>query len=545
MQAKKTLFLQPEWMVAFLITTAAVALHFYYWLHIGGLWRDEANLVHLSGTHSLDEMERDSFPLIMPFLLHAWLAAGLGSDLALRLLGLLVGLGILVALWVLSWKIRRAPPLLGLALFALNSSVVFFGDSIRAYGLGSLMAALLTASAFIFLQKPSGTHAAWVVALAILSVQVLYHNAVLVAAICFGAWAVCWRRRDKRAALQIFAVAALSAASLLVYAQNFLFLASKSGVLRTGVKLPRFFASYSDTLGYPLSGYLYIWGLLYLIIVFCAGAGLWRSLRTRAKIGGQDIAGDLALFAAITLTLGVIGFPLFFWRAQLPMQSWYVLPFLASAVVCFDAALPVFCGWLRAAFFGLVAATALISVPTTGRLLNGHFSNVNLYARQLASVAAPNDFIIVEPWVYGITFDYYFKGPTPWQTLPPLTDHATHHFDLVQSQMQNTNAITPVLEQITQTLQSGHRVWILAGAGWMAVPQRGAPAPATLPPPPLPGSGWSENPYTYVWARQTAQFIADHSGEFQQLKSLSGERFITENAVAFVASGWRTNDLAH
>jgi hypothetical protein len=540
MQAKKTLFLQPEWIVAYLITAAAIALHFYYWLHIGGLWRDEANLVHLSGTHSLGEMERDSFPLFMPFLLHAWLAAGLGSDLALRLLGLLVGLGILAALWVSTWKIRRSPPLLGLALFALNSSVVFWGDSIRAYGLGSLMGALLTASAFMFLQKPSGARAVWLVALAILSVQVLYHNAVLVAAICFGAWAVCWRRRDKRAALQVFAAAALSAASLLVYAKNFLFLASKSGSLRTGVKLPRFFASYGDTLGYPFSGYLYAWGLLYLIIVFCAGAGLWRSLRTPSKTGGQA-SDDLTLFAAVTLTLAVVGFPLFFWRTQLPMQSWYVLPFMASAVVCFDAALPVFRGLSRAAFFGFVAATALISVPTTGRLLNSHFSNVNLYAKQLASVAAPKDYIVVEPWVYGVTFDYYFKGPTPWQTLPPLSDHATHHFDMVQSQMQNTNAIAPVLQQIAGTLQSGHRVWILAPKGWIHPPGPGTKPPATLPPAPLPDTGWAEEPYGKVWAAQTVCFIADHSTQFGKLQALSPDRFITEDMDAFVASGWNTN----
>ena len=66
----------------------------------------------LSGEHSLAEMEKDSFPILMPLAFHIWMALGLGnSDLNLRLFGLLVGLGILAALWVSSWKIRRAPPL--------------------------------------------------------------------------------------------------------------------------------------------------------------------------------------------------------------------------------------------------------------------------------------------------------------------------------------------------------------------------------------------------------------------------------------------------
>jgi len=543
MQPKKTSLLQPEWIAALLITAAIVVLHFYYWLHIGGLWRDEVNLVNLSGSHSLAEMEKDSFPILMPLALHVWMAVGLGnSDLNLRLFGLLVGLGIVALLWVSRWKIRHAPPLLGLVLLGLNSTLIFFGDSLRAYGLGSLFALALTASAFLFLQKPSVSRMIWLALLAILSVQVLYHNAVLVAAICFGAWSVCWRRKDRPAALQILFVAIISAASLLPYLHNFISSGGAAAVFRTGVKLRRFFWSYEDTLGYPLSGYIYVWALLALIIIACAAAALRRHSGAGAGNGEAFVEEDFRLFASVTLILIVVGFPVFFWRAQMPMQSWYLLPFMASAVVCFDAALPVFSGLLRAVYLALVVGTALLSTLTTANLLTRRFSDVNIYARELMANAAPRDYIVVSPWTCGITFDYYFKGVTPWDTLPPLSDHSIHRVDLVLAEMENTNAMAPVFGKISQTLQSGDRVWFLETAG-MDIPQPGTPMLHPLPPPPLKYSGWSESPYSAVWASQTLQFIADHSDKFKRFKYSSLDGFVIENMDVFVADGWRTNSM--
>ena len=224
----------------------------------------------------------------------------------------------------------------------------------------------------------------WFALFAILSVQVLYHNVVLVAAICFGAWAVCWRRKNGRAAFEFLLVAVISAASLLPYSQNLVAAAGTSSVIRTGVKLLRFFSSYRDTLGFPLTGYMYVWIALAVIIVIRAGIGFWRKPADPTSDASED---DLSLFASVTLVLLAIGFPIFFWRAQMAMQSWYLLPFLAAVAVCFDAALPVFRGLLRPAFFGLVTATALISMVTTGRILNRHFSDVNFYAEALTANA--------------------------------------------------------------------------------------------------------------------------------------------------------------
>src|SRR5262249_12412542 len=143
--------------------------------------------------------------------------------------------------------------------------------------------------------------------------------------------------------------------------------------------------------------------------------------------------GDLNLFAAVTITVATIGFPGFFWRAQLPMQSWYILSFMATVAVCFAATLTAFRGLLGWVFLACVAVTASISTHNTSKLLAGaHFSDVDNYAGALKVLATPQDYIIVVPWHWGITFNYYFKGQTPWDTLPPVSNHTTHRFDLVQ-----------------------------------------------------------------------------------------------------------------
>lgn len=547
MQPRKN-FLQPEWVAAILITFVACALHFFYWLHVGGLWRDEVNLLNVSARQSISDMGKDSFPALMPLLIHGWTVAGLaGSDLHLRLIGLFEGLGILAALWIAGWKIRRAPPLVGLVLLGLNDTVIFFGDSLRAYGLGSVFAVALTASAFLFLQKPSLGRAAWLLLFAVLSVQSLYHNVVLVAAISFGVWAVCWRRKDGRSALRMLLIDIIAAATLSPYVSGLTTLVDTSTVLRTGVELRRFFWSYEDTLGYPLSGFTYVWALLAAIIVARAGVGLWQRFKSSGKTGDPvendlKMDNDLSLFASITLVLAAIGFPLFFWRAQMPMQSWYVIPFMASAVVCFDAALPRFTGLIRAAYFGLAAGTALLSFHATSRIITRHFSDVDVYARILMRDAAPRDYIVVYPWTCGITFNHYFTAATPWQTVPPLSDHSVHRYDLMKQEMEmNTNALVPMFRQISRTLQSGHRVWVLTMEPGIVIPKPGTQALPALPSPPLKNLGWAEDPYSFVWASQMSHFIAAHSREYVEIRPPSSGFYITENVELLAARGWKTN----
>lgn len=534
---KKLFLLQPEWLLAVALTLAAVWLNCFFVLHAGGFWRDEVNLINLAASHSFAEMKRDSFPVLMPLLVHSWAAIIPGkSDLSLRLLGLFIGLGIPAALWWTAWQARRSPPLLSLALFCLNSTLIVFGDSIRAYGLGSLLIVLTAAGAVAFLRRPSWWRCFGLALLATLSVQALFHNAILVGAICAGAVMVCWRQKNLLAAVQVFLAGLTAAISLLPYVSGWAAGLESSAGLRTGLKSWRFVAAFQDALGFPLGGYFYVWMALSVALCVLAVAGLGRARKISPAPG--DGLADLSLFAGTTVLVAVAGFILFLRLAAFPSQSWYLLPLMALAAVCFEIGLPAWRGKMHALFLGLAAATALIAIPTANRDLHNRFTNVDTWAGELTTFAAPEDYIVVVPWFCGITFDHYFNGPTEWTTLPPLADHASHRYDLVRDQIQNTNAIQPVLERIATTLAQGHRVWVLAGMGFMDIPDAGTSAPAALPPAPLKNSGWSEAPYTMVWCSQVGHLLGSHALQFARVKNPTTGMQIIENTELFVASGW-------
>jgi hypothetical protein len=102
-----------NWVIVALVTLCAVYLHALFFLNAGGLWRDEAQLVHLSLLPSFSEMwqnlPHDSCPILMHLVVRAWsAAAGFGNaDPGLRVLGLYVGLFLLLAFWFASWTMRN------------------------------------------------------------------------------------------------------------------------------------------------------------------------------------------------------------------------------------------------------------------------------------------------------------------------------------------------------------------------------------------------------------------------------------------------------
>jgi len=510
---------QAEWLAAICITLAIVWLHFYFLFHAGGFWRDEVNSINIASRDSLSGMSQDSFPVLMPLLIHSWSSLGLArSDLGLRSLGILIGLGIVTALWVTAWTAKRSPPLPGLVLFALNSTAIYYGDSLRSYGLGSLLIVLAAAAMLAFLKRPTWPRAAILAAVAILNVQTLYQNAVLFAAICFGAWMVCARQKNFQAAGKILFAALVAAASLLPYVIVIPRLLEVTSSRRAGF-LPKMSLDNLHTVtAFPLPPYSYVWGLLTLfVIVIGCKTFFIASAQANAPVG-QIAADDLQIFAGTTLLATLIGFVGFLWFSGLRTQPWYFLPPIALAAVCIESGLRLTSspGNFRALRFGLIAATALIATPFAQRDLNYRFTNVDLIAKQLMTKASPQDFVIVTPWYCGVSFEYYFKGATPWDTLPPLKDHSTHRYDLVQQEMLDTNAFQPVLNQITTTLQEGHKVWIV---GAMYIPTSGAPP-----------------------SNATGRFIINHSLRFEQVDGDPGIRVNDlEDLKLMVATGWKNS----
>lgn len=514
-----------NWLLAVLATIAVLALHFYFFSHIGGLWRDEVNSLNVA-QGEWRYLTHDAFPVLFPLLLRGWSALGLGgSDLAVRSFGVVMGLGLTAVFWLAAWWTRRAPPLWSLVLVALNAWVIYYAASLRAYGLGGAMIALCAAAAWRFVQSPGKK--TWLVfaATAVLSVETLYQNSVLVAAVCAGACAICLRQKNYKLILAVFLAGLTAAISLLPYMAHITGMAQNASPLR--VDFDRFTAlSNLDTLlTYPMSQFVWVWLLLIGCVVFRAVAGIFSAA-----------GDDRSLFAAVTMIVGAAAFWFFLWRASFPVQPWYFLPPVALAAVCLDAALPYPAGRFRAALWGGLAATAVISTLFAAHVLNYRFTNIDVFAKKTSAAAGKNDLVVVTPWQAGITFARYFQNPCAWMTVPPIGDHSCHRFDLLQTQMDNTNAMQPVLARIADTLRAGGTVWVVGGINVVD----GLAAPASLPPPPLPISGWNETPYRITWNNQLGWLLRHSSTNIECLDNGNNQDVNPSERVAFSkVTGWK------
>jgi hypothetical protein len=534
----RNFFRQPDFLAAAAITLAVVVFHFYFLLHAGGFWRDEVNLLNVANQNSLGGLTHDSFPVLMPLLVKIWGALGLGSaDVNLRLLGLLIGYGCIAAIWLAALAARRTPPMVALALFALNSTVITYGDELRPYGLGAVFIAWLFAAALKFLKRPDWKRTGIFALAAILSVQSLFHNAVLVGAICLGAIAVCVRNKNFSAALKVFFGGFCAAVSLLPYTHNFVSGRATTLVLRTGFSWTKFFGELKTSIGFPLAQFEWLWALLVLLAVALAVKVV---LRKPAANGSEKELpdSDLRLFAGATVFFALAGFLGFLQFTALPGQPWYFLPLMILLAVGFDVTLVTFQGKTKIIVLVGTLATFFVSLPYTRADLNYRFTNIDSWAGALTTEAKPGDFIVVSPWFTGITFAHYFHGTAGWETLPPLARHNDHCYDLVQEQMATTNAIAPVLEKIATALRGGHRVWFVCPADFVKGSLGASAPPADLPAPPLPQTGWLDEPYSGMWTGQMIFFLAHHGTGFREVNNPDTSRRTGENSGLFVIEGW-------
>jgi len=163
-------------------------------------------------------------------------------------------------------------------------------------------------------------------------------------------------------------------------------------------------------------------------------------------------------------------------------------------------------------------------------------TNVDLVAAAVTRDVQPGDLVLVNPWYDGISFARYYRGRETWLTLPEITDHRFHRYDLLKSRMAAPHAVDDVMEAIGASLGAGHRVFVVGGIHFM---RPGRPVPAL---PPAPGSrwGWFDVPYEVVWSRQAGAFLQAHATQVGEVPvRVAGPVSDYESLRLLVFSGWR------
>jgi hypothetical protein len=521
---------------AVVMALGACLLHLEFWRRAGGLWRDEVVSFNVAMQPTLgavhDAARYDSFPSFFHYVLRAWQGAGGGgSDVATRGLGLCIGLCVLAAVWWSARALGQRLPLVSLALLGVSGLCIRTTDAIRAYGVGILFSVLCFGLLWRVVLRPSRLNVALAGIAAVLSVQSLYQNAFLLGAMCFGAVVVCAQHRLYRQAALVVGIGATAALSLTFYIDAMQHMSDIKPLIRT-TGLGSMLAVAWQALRDGSNLRLMLW--LVLIVGFFGVAGRLLSARKR----GKDVADDMITYVFASAALALAGF--FTWLKVLgfPTQAWYYVPPMALLALAIDAGWPALLpgNSARIARLMIVGAAAIAGLFGAAGAVQVRQTNVDLIATKLEQLVQPGDFILVDQWYNGATFNRYWRAPTPWATVPPLEDQSLQRLDLFKRYMQQADPNAAVEQTLMDTLQAGHRVWLVGG---LPLSQKGKPVPR-LPPAPQSQFGWDHDAYSYVWAR--------HAGEVLQARAQKAIRVDLplqspvnefENLPLWVVEGWR------
>ena len=542
-----------EWVVVAIVALAAIALHVRFVTHVGGLWRDEANSVQLSTLPTITEiwhnLDFDSFPILFFVLLRAWTGIfGADNDAALRLLGLIIGLSTLGVLFLNARTFRAHLPVLSIALVGLNPMLIRYGDSSRAYGLGMVLI-LLTFRSFWRLADTSlpltCRKVLLAAVLAVLSVQCVYYNSVLLFAIGSGAIVVGCLARDWRRVGLVMSIGILAALSLLPYVPIMRRMRAWTFLVSYPVNLLWLWRRACEVLGSPDPISVWLWTALFAGGV---GAAIGQTIRYRRQVREERDSKSIGpmLFATVTLIVAVPVYAVFLLALGYYTQPWYYITL--AIVVAFSLDIIFGAGSSKAARFDLslravrlsvaVALFSLATLPAWNEMPTRH-TNVDLVAAKLRSEATKGDVIVATHWQYAVSLYRYYHGPAQVITLPFVEDHRFHRYDLALRQMESDYPLEPAFSRISAALQAGHRAFFV---GALRFPKAGELPPGlSLGYRDANGTRHGGN-YDVVWPISAGYFVQSHAKTCVQIPVPVPNRARVqryEYLALSMAEGWR------
>ena len=129
----------------------------------------------------------------------------------------------------------------------------------------------------------------------------------------------------------------------------------------------------------------------------------------------------------------------------------------------------------------------------------------------LSHNTSADDLIVVQNAWEGITFNRYYRGRAQWISVPPIDSHELHRIDLVMEKMNQPDAMTPVLSAITNTLASGHNVWLVGSIPIARSKDMPPGQTLVLPRPSEMPTRWWFGSYLYWWNQQVTMLLLDHA----------------------------------
>jgi len=518
-----------ELATAVLLSTVVLLLLVIRATNAGALWRDEAATLQLAQMPTVGEIvanfQHEAFPVPFPLLIRGYAAVFGARDASLRWFGFAVGVALLAAAWFNSRTFGDRGPLLFLALFGLNATFLTWGTSLRGYGIGCVFLLLTIGVTARAIRQPTTSNTILATIAAIGSVQFMINAVPLIAAIASSAILAFAVEKQLRRAAIACVCAAICALSFVPYLHSYL-----NADWNIVLKYPADFVSLWEKLQLALQehGAQTFW---YAALALIITAATWRlRILRREKSSGE---GSLLFFPIAVIALSIFAYYGFLKILSYATRPWYYLPLLCAVAGAIDLTGGILsrAQWFRVARL-VIAIAALSILPfKLWSVALERLTDIDVIAHKLEQEAAPNDLIVLNPWHFAPSFYRYYHGSTPWITVPMMSEHRVHRYDLMKLKMMETDPLADVRAAIQETLQSNHRVWVVGGARPLD------PDMPRLGPAPNPYFGWAG--YMSYWSMEIGSFLSEHAmnGEVV-LEPMPGVND-GENAPLLVAQGWK------
>lgn len=520
-----------EFLVAILLSAVVIVLLIIRATHAGALWRDEAATLHLAQLPTLGEIaanfQHEAFPLPFPLLVRSYIALFGASDPSVRWFGFTIGVAVLAVAWFNSRTRGESGPLLFPALFCLNATFLIWGTSLRGYGLGCVLLLLTLGLTVAAIRQPTPANAVAATIASVATIQIMVNAAPLLTAIAAAAFIVFIVERQFRRATAVCACAALCALSFLPYLRSYL------GADWTVVlEYPATFSSLWDKLRLAFEGQSQLMAIFWYAALSSIVLGaIWRLWTSRAQKSSGDV--HLLIFLISLLALSIFAYYAFLQILSYATRPWYYLPLLCLVAGAVDLVSGILSQvkWMRLARLSVAIAALLLLPLNLWQSARERATNIDLVARKLEQEASPGDLIVINPWHYASSFSRYYRGPTPWITVPTMTEHRIHRYDLMKLKTMELDPLGDVRSAIRQTLASSHRVWVVGGA---LPPDENMPR---LGPAPNPYFGWAG--YMNFWSMELGSFLATHASSGNVVLEPAAGTNENENVPLLVAQGWQ------
>ena len=518
-----------EWALAILVSVMVIALIIVRITCAGAMWRDQCGTTQLALMplgELLDKFHHQTLPPLLPLIYRLYLkVVGIAEPVlhAFRLNG---AIGLIVAAWIGARMNAKQAPLFFLTLFGLNSFFLYWaGYALTA----ASIAPVLFIGAGVILQ-PSRGRILGLGGAALISAQLLINNLLLVVIVMISGILACLIRPAYKLALVFTGVLIVCVISDLYYLHVY-----AAADWRIVLKQPTTFASLWPEIravfGEPQAIMLYLWSFIFaagLAAAAWALSGAWRR--------GDWPRSRLSILVILTALLAPIAYCLsFVLNANIGVEARHFLPMVAILAAGFDIVVAHFAShrWIRLARIALTAVALFVMPFASWPMLTQRQTNIDIVARKLEQEAGRNDLIVVNPWSLGISFQWYYHGAARWLTLPNISDHQIHRYDLLKEKMMSASPIEDVKREIGATLQRGHRVWVV---GSLYPPDQ--PGLPLFPfPAPDPDFGWQHMIYREAWAQQLRDFVARRAIKANCLINPSSNVYSFENVPLWVVEG--------